>query len=100
LDRSLDDLATDLPFAVTEADATASIAAEVERFIAARSAEGLDAVPRDADLLDGIIDSLGIVELIAFLEERYGIAVDDDEVDPENFCSIEVIAAFVERKGG
>jgi acyl carrier protein len=79
-----------------------STAAEVEQFIVADIAagRGIESVAHDRDLLaDGIIDSLGITELIAFLEEKYAIKVDDDDIDAENFRSIDAIAAFVAKKG-
>ena len=54
----------------------------------------------DASLLDhGIIDSTGVLEVIAFLEDTFGIEVADEELVPENLDSIGRIAAFVERKG-
>jgi acyl carrier protein len=54
---------------------------------------------RDVSLLDqGIVDSTGILELIHFLEEHYGIKVQDDELLPENLDTIGNICAFVERK--
>jgi acyl carrier protein len=46
----------------------------------------------------GLIDSTGVLELIAFLESKFGIAVTDDETVPENLDSIEQIANFVARK--
>lgn len=50
-------------------------------------------------LLDaGVVDSTGVLEVIAFLEERYGVRVDDHEMVPENLDSVERIVAFVERK--
>jgi len=53
----------------------------------------------DASLLDtGTIDSTGVLELITFVEQRFGIAVGEGEILPENFDSIERIAAFVEKK--
>lgn len=57
-------------------------------------------VSRDTDLLAaGLIDSLGIMELVKFLEGRFGIAVGDEDLEPDNFRSIDAIAAFVARKG-
>lgn len=54
---------------------------------------------RDVSLLEqGIVDSTGILELIHFLEERYGIKVQDDELLPENLDTIGNICAFLERK--
>jgi len=52
----------------------------------------------DRLLDDGIVDSMGAVELVAFLEERFGIAVPDDEITEDNFGTVAAIAAFVARK--
>ncbi len=50
-------------------------------------------------LLDtGVIDSTGVLELIQYLEETFGIAVDDDELIPENLDSVDNLVAFVGRK--
>jgi acyl carrier protein len=49
-------------------------------------------------LESGIIDSTGILEMIAFLEEKFGISVDDDEIVPENMDSLKNIADFLQRK--
>jgi acyl carrier protein len=45
-----------------------------------------------------IVDSLGFVELVDEVQQRYGIQVDDVEITEENFGSIDAIARFVERK--
>jgi len=53
----------------------------------------------DDDLLAlGVIDSLGFVELVEHVEERYGIAVRDIEITEEHFGSIAAIARFVEAR--
>lgn len=53
----------------------------------------------DTDLLTAhIIDSLGIFMLVTFLEEKFGIVVDADEVLVEHFETIARITDFVERK--
>ena len=50
-------------------------------------------------LLDqGIIDSTGVLEVIMFIESKFGVTVEDSEMLPENLDSIERIAAFVARK--
>jgi acyl carrier protein len=46
----------------------------------------------------GIVDSTGMLEVIAFVERTLGVQVADDELLPENFDSVARIAAFVERK--
>jgi acyl carrier protein len=48
----------------------------------------------------GILDSVGTLRLVGFVEERYGIEVQAHEASPENFDRIETIAAFIKRKGG
>lgn len=53
----------------------------------------------DASLLDtGTMDSTGVLELIAFIEQRYGIAVGDREIVAENFDTVQRVAAYVHRK--
>ncbi len=52
----------------------------------------------DSFIEKGIIDSTGILELIAFLEERFEIPIDDQDVVPENMDSVNRIASFVARK--
>jgi acyl carrier protein len=55
---------------------------------------------KDSDTLleSGILDSLGVLDLVNFLEREFSVAVADDELVPENFQSIATIAAFVQRK--
>src|SRR5262245_36228406 len=51
------------------------------------------------DLLEsGILDSVGILDLVAHLETTFGIAVTDDDLVPENFRSVASLAAFVQAK--
>lgn len=57
------------------------------------------ALDNNASLLDqGIIDSTGVLEVIFFIEENFGITVEDSEMLPENLDSIDRIASFVARK--
>ncbi|HUX90601.1 MAG TPA: acyl carrier protein [Gallionellaceae bacterium] len=52
-------------------------------------------------LLDrGIIDSTGVLEVILFIEDTFGIEVKDNEMLPDNLDSIEQIANFIARKKG
>ena len=46
----------------------------------------------------GIIDSVGILELVAFLEETFGLRVEDEELIPENLDSVDQLVTFVELK--
>lgn len=53
----------------------------------------------DASLLDsGVVDSTGMMEVIAFLEKTYGMTIEESEMVPDNLDSILSIAAYVERK--
>jgi acyl carrier protein len=52
----------------------------------------------DSFLDGGIIDSTGVMEIIMFIEETFGIKVNDDEMLPANLDSVDNLAAFVQRK--
>jgi acyl carrier protein len=55
----------------------------------------------DSSFLDlGVIDSTGVLEVVAFLEQEFGIAVEDMEIVPENFDSIANLTRFIEGKKG
>ncbi|MGB2643173.1 MAG: acyl carrier protein [Candidatus Acidiferrum sp.] len=55
---------------------------------------------KDGDELleSGIVDSLGILDLVAFLESEFALHIQDDDLMPENFRSIESIVKFTEQK--
>jgi acyl carrier protein len=58
-----------------------------------------EALKDDTSLIDrGVIDSTGVLEVIGFIEETFGITVEDNELLPENLDSIQGIARFVTRK--
>ena len=79
---------------------TADIEGEVHSFVITNFLFGqpLDLQPDDSLLDKGVIDSTGVLELVAFLGKRYAIHVDDEDLIPENLDSIRNIAAFVVRK--
>jgi acyl carrier protein len=53
----------------------------------------------DADLVEtGLLDSLALIELLAQLEETFGVSVSTDDLELENFRSIANIAGFVARR--
>ena len=45
----------------------------------------------------GIVDSLGIMRLVSYIEEEFGVVVPEDELIPEHFQTVSRLAAFVER---
>lgn len=57
------------------------------------SSEGLE--NETSFLASRIVDSTGMLELITFLEERFGISIDDEELVPENMDSLKRIARFL-----
>jgi acyl carrier protein len=59
---------------------------------------GGEALKDDVPLLGNVIDSQGVIELIVFVQERFTIVVDDEEVTTENFASVKSTVAFIEKK--
>lgn len=49
----------------------------------------------DALLEDGIIDSLGLLDVVTFIETEFGITVEDADVTLDNFGSVNAIASYV-----
>lgn len=66
-----------------------------EKFPLAKSRKIEDS---SALLEEGVLDSLGILELVDYLQSEFGVEVEDDDLMPENFASIDAIAAFVDTK--
>jgi acyl carrier protein len=78
-----------------------TIEQQLRQFVIDNFAFGLegDALRNDDSLLDqGIVDSTGVLELVAFLEERFGIKVQDQELVASNLDSINGLVGFLERK--
>jgi len=79
---------------------TAEIEREIRGFLVNNFLFGrAEALRDDAALFGGVIDSTGAIELVMFLQDRFVITVEDDEVAvPENFDSLKNVVGFVERK--
>jgi acyl carrier protein len=54
----------------------------------------------DSFLGSGVMDSTAVLELVLFVEEQYGINVEDDELVPENLDSVNRVASYVRTKNG
>jgi len=52
----------------------------------------------DETLLGEVIDSTGVLELVGFLQERFGITVDDEDVNQQNLASVNSLVSYVSRK--
>jgi acyl carrier protein len=78
---------------------SADIVKEIQGYVLSEFAAERDEIAPDENLLgQGILDSMGILKLVTFLEERFGIQTVDDDLVPENFESIAHMRDFVERK--
>jgi acyl carrier protein len=56
-----------------------------------------DDIAGDDDLLaSGVVDSLGLLTLISWVEEHFAISVEDDDLSPDKFSSVDAICAYVD----
>ncbi|MET7878422.1 MULTISPECIES: acyl carrier protein [Micromonospora] len=75
-----------------------SLADEITRYVVSEYLPGTAPEELDPsyDLIDtGVVDSLRLLQLIAWLGERYRIPIDDMDISPENFQSVAAMTAFV-----
>ena len=78
-----------------------SVAPELREFISRNflfSDQGFKYGDDASFLREGIIDSLGVMELLTFVEKQYGIAVADHELLPANFDSVSRLSSFITSK--
>jgi acyl carrier protein len=78
-----------------------TITQDIKNFVVSNFLYGQDGQSLAVDqsfLESGIIDSTGVLELVAFLEQQFGITVADRELLPENLDSVQNATAFVSRK--
>ncbi len=73
---------------------------EIRQYILRQLAPpGVRELSEDQSLLEaGVIDSVGMIDVISHLEKTYRITVDEDDMTPENFDSIRAIASYVTDK--
>ena len=77
------------------------IAADIRNYIAQNILFNTNGYPYldEASFLDeGIVDSMNVLELVNYVEARYGIKVDQQDIVPDNFDSVRSLAAYVQRK--
>lgn len=80
-----------------------TIATDIRAFVVENFLFGDTSTPlaEDMSLIENdLVDSTGILELVSWLEEHFGISVADAEIVPANLDSIASIAAYVARKTG
>jgi acyl carrier protein len=73
---------------------------EIRNFIVENFLYGKDdGFGEEASLLEkGIIDSTGVLELVSFLEDKFAISVEDEELVPANFDSLSRLSAYLSKK--
>jgi acyl carrier protein len=78
---------------------TTDIEREVREFVVKHFLSGhAEKLRDDGSLLGDVIDSMGVLELVAYLQDRFKITVDDEEVVPGNLDTVNSLAVFVARK--
>jgi acyl carrier protein len=77
-----------------------TIEAQLRSFIKQKfpSARTRELTGGEALLENGVIDSLGVLDLVAFIEESFAISVLDEDLVPENFQTLERLTAFIESR--
>ena len=71
----------------------------IRRFLAELCIADVSQIEDDASFLEtGILDSIGFLELVSFLEQTFRVRIEDEELIPENMDSIRNILWFLERK--
>ena len=76
-----------------------NIKQKIKDYIVEASLEDAGKIQDDTQIFEtGLLDSMGLLFLIEFLNENFGIEVNDEELNPENFESVNSIVAFVENK--
>jgi acyl carrier protein len=74
---------------------------QIKQFIAQNLLFSQDGYPYADDtsfLQEGVVDSLGVMELVGFVQKTFGLTVDQQEITPDNFDSVAKLAGFVRRK--
>jgi len=78
---------------------TTEINREIRRFLITTFLSGQDERLRDdGSLLGDVMDSTGVIELVNYLQQRFAITVEDEDVIPDNLDSVNNLVAFVARK--
>jgi acyl carrier protein len=70
----------------------------IKSFLTKQAPKGTTFSDQDNLLTKGVIDSLKMLDLISFMEKQFGITIDEDEMMPDNFESVDSIVSFVQEK--
>ena len=76
-----------------------AITKEIIKYISGESLTDINSLKDDTLIFEnGLLDSMGLLFLIEFLKDKYGMEVTDEELNPENFESVNRIVSFIESK--
>jgi acyl carrier protein len=78
-----------------------SVKGDIESYIRSEFSTALGHVELEDEtqlIETGIVDSLGIMKLLQFIQESYSIRIADDDLRPENFASLMAIASFIDAR--
>ena len=70
----------------------------VRRYVVEELLEGREIADDDDLLLSGLVDSIGVMRLVAHVEQAYGVQVPPEDITIENFVSIAAIGAYLARR--
>ncbi|MCG8606859.1 acyl carrier protein [bacterium] len=74
---------------------------QLKVFIASEFAYDQGMLNEHDDLLNqGVIDSMGVLQIVTYMEKTFGIQITDEEITPENFRSLNALANLVVHKNG
>lgn len=74
---------------------------QIRRYVAENflfSDNGFELDNDESFLEAGVVDSLGVLELVTFVEEEFEVQVPDEEIVPDNFDSVDRLADYISRK--
>lgn len=74
------------------------IRTDIKNFLKKQAPKGVAFSDSDSLLASGVIDSMKMLDLISFVEQQFNIKIDEDEMMPDNFESVDAITRFVEEK--
>ncbi len=77
---------------------TDSLPVMIKTFLAQHFPATKNIGDNDPLLEGGLIDSLGILDVVTFLEKQFGVALSREDLSPENFATVRSIAEFVSQK--
>lgn len=73
---------------------------QIRAFVQQEILEGDDSISDETPLLDGLVDSFSLMQLVSFLEETFGIELDEGAITTDNFRTVSEIGQLVQRVRG